>query len=99
MYIGQGARQYGQGAAPSEIGLAGTLCIYLLRIRVGSGMDDRNFRCCVIAVVWLSEFTVFDARPRRRGCCLRQVGTKLSQSPSFHPSFGSCSDRRLVGDC
>ena len=24
MYIGQGASQYGQGAAPSEIGLAGT---------------------------------------------------------------------------
>ena len=27
MQIGQGASQYGQGAAPSEIGLTGTLCM------------------------------------------------------------------------
>ena len=30
MQIGQGASQYGQGAAPSEIGLAGTLLIVLM---------------------------------------------------------------------
>ena len=28
VYIGQGASQYGQGASPSEIGLAGTLTQY-----------------------------------------------------------------------
>ena len=33
MQIWQGARQYGQGTAPSEIGLAGTLCLQYVTVQ------------------------------------------------------------------